>query len=139
MQEDRPMNHLRDTYATVHGDMPEHRDCVVRAVSVASGKPYSTIHAQLKACGRKDRRGTKLQTSACFFTMFFPNANYKNLQVLGRPTLSQFVRAYPTGRFVLFTRAHALALVDGIVHDWKASPKRRLICCWQLQEEKETI
>ena len=33
------------------------------------------------------------------------------------PTLAQFIRTHPKGRFILHRRGQAFALIDGVVHD----------------------
>ena len=50
----------------------------------------------------------------------------------GIKTLNQFVKRYPKGRFHVTVRGHALAVIDGVVYDWKHSGKRRIVGAWEI-------
>jgi hypothetical protein len=91
----------------------ETRDCAVRAIAIAASIPYAHAHALLKAEGRKDRHGTKLLMSEK--ALIKTNAMVEGLHFIG--TLSQLIQIYPRGRYYVTVRHHALALVDGVIHD----------------------
>lgn len=44
-----------------------------------------------------------------------------------RPTVAQFIRAYPTGSYYLVTDEHAMALVDGELTDTEQGSNRRRV------------
>lgn len=52
------------------------------------------------------------------------------------PTLAQFVKANPTGRFYLSVNGHSLALVNGVVMDQgvKPHPRYRVKRAWRIHE-----
>jgi len=51
------------------------------------------------------------------------------------PTLAQFVKQHPTGRFYISTIGHSLAVVNGVVMDaWKIGPRRRVKRAWRIHE-----
>lgn len=48
-------------FSALHEDtkkLNETNDCAVKAVALATGKPYAEVHAVMKALGRADRKGT---------------------------------------------------------------------------------
>lgn len=103
----------------------EHNDCVVRALTNVTGKPYDEIHAVLKKHGRKDGKGTSLTTSANamrelgFQAVVLKSYMKGNVTVKGeqRKTIGTVVKELPRGKFVLFVKDHATSLIDGQIVD----------------------
>lgn len=123
----------------------EARDCAVRAVRVACQISYEDAHRQLKGAGRADRDGTWNLTvtkasGPCGLPlrkMAGPGGAMGDTHRADRTTLAQFVKANPAGRFVIRINTHFIALVDGIVHNWKVNarnhgPRARVICAWEV-------
>ena len=105
-----------DYAQTPAGYKDEKRDCVVRALRVAAGISYEEAHATLKSEGRFDR-GTTFPSA-----MARAAVRHGFVAVLPdfvRPTLAHFVRTHPTGSYIVRLKKHAIAVRDGIVHDWK--------------------
>ncbi len=90
----------------------ETNDCVVRAWAIAAQIPYAEAHAAFKAAGRRDRRGTKLHVSEAVMgdLRCYPRGS--------RVTVAKWLRANPSGHFVVFVRGHAFAVIDGVCHDY---------------------
>jgi len=90
----------------------EQRDCVVRALAIATGKPYPVVHAMLKKAGRKDGKGT------------YPSTHRKVAKQLGmrwvehRSSCARFlddmVFSKPVAAFI---SRHAFAVEKGAVVD----------------------
>jgi hypothetical protein len=70
-------------------------------------------------------------------------------------TLAQFAKQYPTGSYVLLLATHAVAMIDGVLHDWPwqkrrrsksglvetvldAKPRRRVYFAYRLREREST-
>jgi hypothetical protein len=108
----------------------EKLDCSVRALCCAANMTYSEAYDEMHRVGRKfDRRvSVKRMHNACIASGFLYHATE------GKPTLAQFAKANPTGRFVLFVRGHFVALVDGTLHDWpkKTGARTRIRDAWKL-------
>ena len=119
------MKHLRESYASLGDGLNEHNDCVVRAFSLAGNLPYTQVHAVLAKHGRKHRGRTKYRVSTAARKELFPDDPFYST-VMDVPTTARFVKAHPVGRYICFTRTHAFALIEGVVHDWKSSPKARV-------------
>lgn len=109
----------------------EHRDCVVRALTNVSGKSYDEIHALLKKHGRKDRCGTYWEVSDKAMQELGYESVYMGTSRAARwygkskglpyertnKTLQTLVKELPRGKFVVFIRGHATALLDGKIVD----------------------
>lgn len=94
----------------------ERKDCTVHATAIAAQIPYFEAHALLARFGRKPRKGISY---ASFVTMLkvqhITIGEYRVERVtLDRPvTLSQFLRDFPKGRFVVRRLGHVFAVIDG--------------------------
>ncbi len=106
-------------------DMLERRDCMVRALSNGLDKPYYEVHRQLKALGRRMRRGTPW--SVCVKAMLAYNVGIAS--PLGRRiTHARFIKTHPKGSFIVMSRSHAWAIKDGVVFDsWRPGPKKQIL------------
>ena len=128
----------------------ERRDCVVRAISNVSGRCYDEVHALLKKHGRKDCCGTYWKTSekalhelgykavyigtsrtAMYYGMYRSQpCEFKN------KTLQTLVNELPRGKFVVFIRGHATALIDGkIVDTFDNKANARVIAIYYHPDE----
>jgi hypothetical protein len=100
----------------------EHNDCAVRALATFKNIPYKQAHNTFKQHGRKDCKATPIPTI---------------IKILGEPvqdnrmTLNNLIGKYPKGRIYAIKRGHALAVVDGVIHDtWKVGLKSRINHYW---------
>lgn len=114
----------------------EHNDCAVRALAIALDMPYGDCHDHYAHHGRKWGRGTPISTTMNLMrSLGAAQVNTRNRG--GRDgTLTQFLRAYPQGRYWVARRGHAFAVVDGVVHDWQhgTGPRSRVIYAWRMPE-----
>lgn len=127
------------------------RDCVARAVAIASGKPYAEVYAEL-AKGRGTQRRSKRTGKKSASAREGINVGRKwfkdYMRALGftwRPTMqvgagctvhlrTGEVPAY--GRHVVMVSRHAVALVDGAVrdtHDPRRDGQRCVYGIWSLR------
>jgi hypothetical protein len=108
----------------------ETRDCSVRAHAVAACIDYSEAHALYARHGRPARCGTSINTTFdCMGAIGAPEVP------LARCTVGAFVKAHPAGHYVVHVKGHALAIVDGVVHDWgkyTSGARRRVWRAWRL-------
>ena len=130
------MEHSRTKYADNSG-LNEKNDCVVRALSVAGGLEYSVAHRMMAVAGREPRHSTSVPASIRMLETFFPHA--QRVFVGGKATMAQFAAAYPDGRWMVYTRNHAVALVDGVVYDWMPHPRSRVRWGWRLDKVENNI
>jgi hypothetical protein len=125
------MKHTRETYASVGSDAQERSDCSIRAAATAGCIDYNTAHAVFEKHGRKPCKPTRFETSMSALKELFPESEFRTFHGR-RVTLAQFVRAFPAGHYVLHVRGHALAVCDGVVHDWTPASRRLVRWYWKL-------
>ena len=99
---------------TAEGFTHEWNDCGVRSLAIGANISYATAHDLLKREGRRDRKGTKLP----WLTAALQKAGvgFSPVTEIGC-TLVDFLRRNRTGRFIVITNRHGLAVIDGVVHD----------------------
>jgi hypothetical protein len=99
----------------------ETHDCTVRALKVVTGVPYSDAHAKMETLGRESRKGMNVpmldvmtQMSHVYGYVVTPfDVHGDNSRV----RLGDVVRRCRTGRYYVVITGHALAIVNGVVHD----------------------
>lgn len=105
------------------GFLRERRDCTVRSLAEAADIPYNEAHAIAKAAGRTDGHGFH---TAMILTVAKQRGVIDFQHIIAKsyhyatnsyPTLLQTVAKYRTGRYIICTRHHAMAMVDGVIHD----------------------
>ena len=105
----------------------ENRDCAVRALSVAASISYEHAHRLLKAAGRMDKGSTPHHTITIAINTSFPEATLGKSPKRGVPLSQMLLFGYfAKGRYLVVTGRHALAVVDGVVHDWRYRSKLRV-------------
>lgn len=89
--------------------------------------PYEAAHHHMKTqFERKNRRGvpySKGRESAmqrCPKTIMRDGPYRKD----NRISLERFCREHPVGRYWVFVSGHALAVIDGVIHDHSHKPRR---------------
>jgi hypothetical protein len=140
-----PINKTTTEYAGDPSEyLGERKDCSVRALAVATGMGYAKAHAHFEREGRRFGRGTSFCTTATVHDSLglklVPLAGNAILPMPRyRPTLAQFLRKHPRGRFVLHRSGHAFAVIDGVVHDWATGTgaRTRVWAAWQVNDSKE--
>lgn len=114
----------------------ERNDCGVRALAIAANVPYAEAHRALELCGRKPNHGTySHQAERAFELLTLRSMERVDVHALrteaakGRyycwPTITQFLKAHPKGRYFVCSQRHAFAVVDGVVHDWSSTTGSR--------------
>ena len=101
-----------DSMRTVKG---EAADCGVTSLAIAGGVSYREAWEILSNLGREKRCGVNeimLEMAAKGL-----NFNSKRFSALGRVTLGQFIKIHSKGKFIAYTKNHAMAVVDGRLYD----------------------
>lgn len=119
----------------------EKRDCTVKALAIVAGTNYSVAKSALKKNGRKDGKGTSkgvvLSTAKELgkslvsvkpeaFISKYPGV-HKGLKHATTHHPERFHSVWEDGKtYLAFTDDHALAIVNGVVHDWSAKRSLRI-------------
>lgn len=93
----------------------EKRDCTVRALGCAAGVSYVEAHKALEAAGRTPKRGVFL--SSLIANDAIPGFAFESVLFDGPIKLSNFLRNFPDGRYLLRKSKHAFSVIEGVVHD----------------------
>jgi ABC-type bacteriocin/lantibiotic exporter with double-glycine peptidase domain len=110
----------------------ERSDCGVRALAAACGIPYAKAHKALAKAGRKKAQGTHPYQLVRAATSLGIACRMVSARPM-KPTLKQFVRTFRTGRHLVISQTHALAVVNGIVVDANRSGARtRVILAYAI-------
>jgi hypothetical protein len=131
------------------GFVLERRDCTVRSFACAADIPYIKAHDIAKRSGRVNGKGwwsekilaVARQEGVVEFVEMPVGA--QNVQRYNRmhgfitriqyPTVESVARRYSKGRYILNTRNHAIALIDGVCHDTGMRPKARVVSIWEVR------
>jgi hypothetical protein len=106
----------------------EHRDCTVKALTVATGLPYAECHKALADAGRKPRKGAHIfqmkdAAKALGFTMERYTGRIQAKTVI---TAERDGTLHALGRVILSTSGHVVGMVDGNVIDWTKGRRHRI-------------
>jgi hypothetical protein len=118
----------------------ETNDCTVVAYSMATPNcTYDRAHELLASAGRKPRKGLRFDMTM-HKMVHSPISEYGVIpyqlkKIERRITLNKFVNDNPRGRFIVTTRGHAFAVVNGTVYDHSYKSRRRVISVWEYTGE----
>jgi hypothetical protein len=113
--------------------LTERKDCVVRALAVAGKLTYARAHELLAEAGRKNGCGTPHSSIQQAVAQLFPGAVKIRAPNRSCPLAQMLLFGYfDKGSYLVITTRHALAVVDGTVHDWKLQEKFRVRYYYQL-------
>lgn len=106
--------------------MKEANDCTVKVFAVVFDTTYEKAHAHLKNnCGRQNRKGIH---SRVVLAPSLKKTKYRigPYSKENRISLNAFVKKHSEGRFYVCVRGHALAVIDGVIHDYKEGLRRQV-------------
>jgi len=112
----------------------DHNCCTVIATATVCEMSYNRTYKKLERVGRKHRRGTWM-----FYEVVRRQGyDMQKVENIRGMTVSKFAELYPKGTYLLHVRAHAIAIVDGVVNDHtseevlKRKSKRRIKNCHEI-------
>ena len=88
-------------------------DCVVRAISIATGNDWYTVYARLAATGYML---CDMPSSNAVWARYLEEEGFDRRIINACPncyTVHDFCRDHPEGTYVLGTGSHAVAVIDG--------------------------
>ncbi len=127
-------------YLRAVGDaMNETRDCAIIATTVVTGEGYPKIHELYKKLGRRNRCGTQFPLIHTVFDMLgfklHPITNYYD----GASVRSIAPQLPSKGKFLVRTRKHVAAIIDGAVVDWSEQRKLYVKEIYQVTDKDEPM
>ena len=128
-----------DTYEIFGSSRRQHHennDCTVIALAAAAKIPYHAAHAMFKKfCSRRPNNGVAWNFVGRLDKILPINMEPMEFKCRGKQhniTLNQFCKRYPKGRFYVLVAGHALAIVDGVIHDHSYKPRRHVIKAYRI-------
>lgn len=146
IKREHPLSTLRCKYSAedLHSLQKDRNNCSVIALSVVMNVGYSVANnlAKLRfdreygkgAIGRNLINGMKMWSSAFHpvpVETLYPQG--KGVMAIRSMTVKTFVKKYPTGRYYLLVRSHALSVVDGVIMDHIDKASRRVRLAWKYE------
>jgi hypothetical protein len=105
-------------------------DCVVRAITIASGKPYREVYDLLSEWSRTQRQTTKsrkkvsardgVNTNRKWFKDYMTSLGFKwypTMQIGSGCKVHLRTNELPMGRLVVAVSKHYVAVIDGVIND----------------------
>lgn len=102
-------------------------DCVVRAISVAEGKPWDTTYKELSEIARKE--GILLDDVD--FVENYLDQRYERTCHYSK-TVGEFIEEYPHGTYLITMQGHITVAIDGVIYDTFDCRNRRMWCSWRV-------
>ena len=119
----------------------EENDCTVKAIAAACEVSYGKAHRTLAKLGRQRGRGATMAQlnqaisiatdGACANGWVADTFKHESVGL----TLNRFRKAHPTGSFIICSRGHAMAVVEGELIDWTAETagRRKVTNVWRIK------
>lgn len=121
-------------------------DCVVRAIAIASGRPYQQIYDLVNRAALGERTGKRKRGVSNARTGVYKVSIHRVMEELGwqwTPTMqigsgcTVHLRAdeLPPGRLVVSVSKHLTAVIDGVIHDTHDCSRRGTRCVYGYWQE----
>ena len=89
-------------------------DCTIRSLSKVLNKPYKEIYHELARLGEEQCR---MYNSTNLIKEFLKDYNYKSSTFDYRISVGQFMYQNKKGKFIISTKNHMCAYIDGVWYD----------------------
>lgn len=117
-------------YYNRNDDKVSRNDCVTRAISLASGLPYSTIRRKLRYTARL-LACEKLCVS-CYEFLIREVLGGVPINCEGM-TVNDFAKLHPYGTYLLRMDGHITTLIDFTLYDIFDCRKKRITNAWKMK------
>ena len=116
-------------------------DCVVRAIAIATERPYQQIYDLVNRAATRERTGKRKRGISNARTGVYKSSIHRVMEALGwewTPTMqigsgcTVHLRAdeLPAGRLVVSVSKHLTAVIDGVIHDTHDCSRRGTRCVY---------
>lgn len=134
-------------YAT-RDQSTESNDCTVKALCITKGISYQeALKYATENFARKPHKGAR---TANIVEAFHHDKSFNQLveeqiktyyinqgkNTERQMTLGTFIKRYPSGKFYVIVRGHALAVVDGVIIDYTDGLRRPVWKAWRIIEDQ---
>jgi hypothetical protein len=116
-------------------------DCVVRAIAIATQRPYQEIYELVNRAALRERTGKRKRGISNARTGVYKSSIHRVMEQLGwewTPTMqigsgcTVHLRSdeLPSGRLVVSVSKHLTAVIDGVIHDTHDCSRRGTRCVY---------
>ena len=135
---------FKDLAATAVVNYKDRNFCTVAALALTLDWSFGKAHRWMAKHGRKQGRGMyimawrpAIEAAAKSAGKRFVEGDWHELPSGKTMTLSRFCKENPRGTFYVQVNQHALAIVDGVMHDWTAQTagRRKIYTSFKLKEK----
>jgi len=124
-------------------------DCVCRAISIATGKPYQEVYDALNELGQFERTGKRKRGKSNARTGVFKRTIHKIMEQFGWEwTPTMFIGSgckvhlrsdeLPKGNLVVIVSKHSVAVINGVIHDMYDCSRGGTRCVYGYYKQKTT-
>lgn len=103
-------------------------DCVVRALSLLTGKEWAEMYDELSDLASDN----SLMFDSVAFVEDYLDDRYKRTCHYSK-TLAEFVNEFPIGKYAVTMNGHITAVIDGVIYDTFDPSKRIIRCSWEIE------
>lgn len=114
--------------------LSDRNNCALNAMAIILNKPYYEVYKVFKSHGRVTGKGSSVRIISIALNVLKQGSPEKAINNFQMPTsikmsLAKFAKQYPTGKYYVIKRNHALALIDGVWYD-NQEPNPRSYVKW---------
>ena len=107
----------------------EHNDCVVKGIAIATNTSYRKTHKLCRKHGRKNRQGT----SGKIIVKVLAELGFKAVPVKGTGKTFKTYKPPTNESYLVFSKSHCVAVVDGEIRDWSHGTTRRIFAQFKME------
>jgi len=107
-------------------------DCVIRAISIATGKEWEEVYAGLAVTGFSM---CDMPSANAVWAEYLEGYGFKRRVIECCHTVREFAKDHPEGKYILGTGTHAVAVIDGdYIDTWDSGDE---VPIYYFQEERK--
>ena len=103
-------------------------DCVIRSISLLTGKTWDETYDELSDIASDDR----LMFDSVEFVEDYLDDRYKR-ECNYSKTVGEFANEYPSGKYAVTMNGHITAIINGIIYDTFDPSRRIMRCAWRIK------
>jgi hypothetical protein len=126
----KPLVEIYSRYDECRKALNETNDCTVTSLAFVMDWSYREAHSHMRSfAGRAVGGRAPMHMGALALNAL---SEVKGLCPDKGVTLGEFCKAHPVGRYWVNVTGHALAVINGQVHDHSLKPRRRVRYAWRI-------
>ena len=103
-------------------------DCVIRSISLLTGKTWDETYDELSDMASDDR----LMFDSVEFVEDYLDDRYRR-ECHYSKTVGEFANEYPSGKYAVTMNGHITAIINGIIYDTFDPSRRIMRCAWRIE------